>query len=105
MDDGYRTYVGALRAALFDSFRIQLVGEHLNEQGLSGLRARLLHGGEFDPGPDLELLLREVNEAYAVMRGTDPHDMPGSEIPDDAAEIFETTAPDDASELDEPPES
>ena len=64
------------RLVAFDIFRGQIANGHLTKEGLLTVRARL-DSGEFEPGPDRELLQLEVDDAVAAAYGVSPDDLPG----------------------------
>jgi hypothetical protein len=72
------------RVALFTEWHRQLDGGHLTRDGLIALRHRLAPwSGEFEPGPDLDLLRLDAAAALAAAVGCDPADLPGGlDVPD-----------------------
>lgn len=72
------------RAALLEEWTAQLEAGALSTCGLRRLRARLdATSGEFEPGPDLELLEIAVNDELAERLGVPAGLMPGrSPTPD-----------------------
>jgi hypothetical protein len=64
------------RLVLFSEIRRLAACGHLTRSGLMHYRARL-DTGEFEPGPDRDLVALEVADALAVEAGVSPDDMPG----------------------------
>jgi hypothetical protein len=75
------------RAVAFDIFRWQLDEKLLNGDGLRAVRA-LLDSREYAPGPDLDLLKLDVDQALAEALGIEPDLLPGrAPLPDDPGEL------------------
>jgi hypothetical protein len=86
----YAAFCIAYRAILFDEWRQLAAAGYLTEQGLLAIRTRLM-SNEFKPTPDRDLLLMEVNAAYAAKVGIDVATVPAPPT---------LTVPDDPSQLD-----
>jgi len=79
-----------VRVALFHEWKQLVTSGYLTEDGLLAVRTRLDETSrEFEPGPDLELLRLEVDDAIARHRGIDPMLMPGRAPFPDSLEGFE----------------
>ena len=64
------------RLVAFDIFRGQITEGHLTRAGLLAVRARL-DSGEYDPGPDRELLQLDLDDAIAAEWGVPVSELPG----------------------------
>jgi hypothetical protein len=74
----------ARRTALFDEWRELLAADMLSTAGLIRLRGRLdLTSGEFQPGPDLELLGLQLDDVLAAHLDVPADELPGrTPLPD-----------------------
>jgi hypothetical protein len=80
-----------MQRILFDEWRQLIAAGWLPEPALLAIRGRLTATNEFEPGPSRDLMARDVVEALAVLRGSDPNDVDSGgglwRAPDDLGEI------------------
>jgi hypothetical protein len=91
----YGEFVRGVDRILIGEWAQLVAAGYLSEQGMLAVRARLIHGGEFQPSAGRDQLVLQIRERYAASRGIDVDAVP---LEDRLA------APDDASQLDGPPE-
>jgi hypothetical protein len=61
---------------LLDEWAQLVAAGYLTEQGMLAVRARLIHGGEFQPSAGRDQLVLQIREAYAASRDIDVDAVP-----------------------------